>query len=290
MGDMEIWSIIILIVVCIILYYKGLRKVRNAFYDQCSLYQDGVPMNRLYHTSEELCEDFLKCKQKASAGEEGRVYVYGERETHTFYLENGKVKYEYPKEFEFRFRLVIHKTRRVTQQLKLIKKTKIVIEANEIMDNLRTINGTDTKNKYYSAWADISSGKKMVVSSFISAILAVIIILKLAAADGVFDNFFEDNNIKKAEVYYAVLSELDTYAEEAGIYDYNFSDYENWRVKYVKGVVMEGRKLDCTGEHDIYKVYVDMEYYGKTESMVLNVYVPSHDSDDHFHWEVEESY
>lgn len=288
MRDVGIASVFILFIIGGILYYKGLRKVRNAFYDQCYLYQDGVPMDRLYYASKELCEDFLRCGQKASAGEEGRVYVYGNRGNHTFYLKDGKVKYEYPKEIEFSLEMFTDASKRATQQLKLIKKTKFVIEANEIMDSLRKVNGINPNNKYYSAWADVSSGKKMIGLSFLTGLLAVVMIFAAAAADGELQfNGWLFGGMDEELLYTELISELDTVAEEEG-YDYSFSNYEDWRVEHVENVVMEGSKLDCTGDHDVYKVYVDTDYEGITASMTVKVYVSQDDSDEHFHWEVTE--
>lgn len=294
MGATEMWwGVIILIAVGLILYYKGFGKVKRAFYDQCSVYQDGVPIDRFYQTSQELYEDFLKGKQNACVGDRDKVIVYGQIERHIFYLENGKVKYEYPQDF-FLSRGAV----RTTQQMLLARKTKIIVEANEIMDNLRAVNGIDIKDKYYSAWSEVSSGQKMMWLSFVPIILAVAVMVILYLGDESQSNGLQSKESQSNELpsdsfdeemlYTQAIYETNSLIEDAvgDLNDVHYSDYEDWRVEYVRTSLAKDDGFDCTGTHDVYDVYVDMEYDGITEKVTFMMWVPSNNPNDHFHAQI----
>ncbi len=171
MESIILWSIIILIAMTLILYYKGLRKVRRIFNEQCALYKDGVTVGRAYQTSKELYEDFSKGNYRISMGEGDRVIVYGQLAEHRFFLEDGNVKYEYPKDLSL---LAFNSVRRTTRQMQLAHKIKIIVEANQIMDELREINGAMKENKYSDALERASSGQKMMWASFLPMLLALV--------------------------------------------------------------------------------------------------------------------
>ncbi len=177
MESIILWSIIILIAMTLILYYKGLGKVKRILNEQCALYKDGVTVGHAYQTSKELYEDFSKGKYRISMGEEGRVIIHGQLAEHKFFLEDGNVKYEYPKGL---LMLTFNNARRTTRQMQLAHKIKIIVEANQIMDELGEINGAVKENKYSEALEKASSGQKMMWASFLPMLLALVLILAAA--------------------------------------------------------------------------------------------------------------
>lgn len=172
MENILLWSIIILIAMTLILYYKGFGKVRRTLNEQYAIYKNGVTVGHAYQSSKELYEDFSKGKYKVSMGDADEVIVYGQLAEHKFFLENGNVKYKYPKTFFLL--LSFHGALRTTQQMQLAKKIKIVVEANQIMDELGEINGVFTDNKYSDALERASSGQKMMWASFLPMIFMLI--------------------------------------------------------------------------------------------------------------------
>lgn len=156
MEKIRLLIFIILIAMSLILYYKGFGKIRRILNAQCALYEDGITMGRTYQTARELYEEFPKGKYRVSMGEEGKIIIHGQLTKHTFYLEDGKVKYIYPK-----IHLPFSRALITTQQLRLARKIKIIVEANQIMDELKETDGIDLKNKYSDALAGASAGQKI---------------------------------------------------------------------------------------------------------------------------------
>ena len=162
----------IMVIASYVTYYVGYLKGKKSFKNQVSMYESGLETG--VNSIQELCmyiSNIISMEiLDVSVISNNKVWVQGINFEHVFYIENGRIKYEYPN-------ISVGFSRgedKMKKEMKIFKNLKKVIEANKIMDSIQSKQSGNHVQNYYD---DALAGEKIFWSSFPLATIGAILMM-----------------------------------------------------------------------------------------------------------------